>query len=611
MTIEKQLELITPKILPVGFSFLDQQKAAIFADKSTNIVAGPGSGKTTVLITKCALLMKATNLSSKGICLITHTNVAVDEIKMGLSRIGVKNIEYPHFVGTIQEFFNTFFSKKAFHQIIKDKQFRVLDDDEYREKFDELFEKYKPSFYTYSNYPNVNKANPKLMIDNKGKFDITSNAKSSYKSEFEKCIRILFKAGLLNNQQCLELANWYIIKHQEPLKKALATRFSYVLLDEAQDTSINQYELLMKLMTDNDIIFQKFGDPYQALYNIFEGNHDAWIPREESNYDYEEISETTRFGTSIASIVKNVCIEQYHTFKSNDSTESFDPYYIFYDNEDDLIEQYHGLITACSKESQIFSSSKKKDAIVAAFHDDLLQLFSNYKKTTTKIKKNESSTRQIINFIVGLLSKELEIPFRELKESIFTSHVCKIKLSFCIKELVSDNSQTEILVRTLKEILSIITSNEKSDFSLVDVIEQVEYFKGILNLDLPSELHEEENNFYIGTIHSVKGETHRSTLLMLSSSFIEYVDREVSLKFHIFDLLKEYLTGNYIDPNTIKDLSLRNETIKSLKLAYVALSRPSHLLVIAIPKYFEEQNTNIFTRMDSFGWKKYDQGVLV
>ncbi|MGZ7186195.1 hypothetical protein ACXWN6_10355, partial [Streptococcus pyogenes] len=76
-----------------------------------------------------------------------HTNVAVDEIKESLKKLGVEEIKNPHFIGTIQDFFNTFFAKKAFHLILGDKKMRVLDDDVFREKFDKQFEFRKPDFY--------------------------------------------------------------------------------------------------------------------------------------------------------------------------------------------------------------------------------------------------------------------------------------------------------------------------------------------------------------------------------------------------------------------------------------------------------------------------------
>jgi len=342
MKMNERLAEITQFILPKGCSFFPQQKAAIEAEGSLNIVAGPGAGKTTVLIAKCALLLARQGAMDRGVCLITHTNVAVDEIKMGLKKIGIHEVVYPNFVGTIQEFFNTYFGRKAFYLIHKDKQFRVLDDEEYKYKFDTLFERKKPDWYTYSP-PNISKASPRLVINDDFSYFITSEANESYRPIFDECLNTLFNNGMVNNRQCLELSKWYIEKYQEKVISAIECRFEYVLLDEAQDTSEIQYSLLKRLFTSTKVNFQKFGDPYQALYSIFDGNRDAWRPSEElgnHGLPYEEISETSRFGSSISSLVKNVCIENYETFKSMDLVESFAPHYIIYDSksESDLFD---------------------------------------------------------------------------------------------------------------------------------------------------------------------------------------------------------------------------------------------------------------------------------
>ncbi|MEC0305072.1 UvrD-helicase domain-containing protein, partial [Terribacillus saccharophilus] len=299
---------------------------------------GPGSGKTTVLIAKCGLLMNNLVKSNKGICLITHTNVAVDEIRNGLTSIGISNIEYPNFIGTIQEFFNTFFAKKAFHLILGEKKFRVLDDEEYQQKFEELFDQRKPDWYNANN-PKVNKWKPKVLINGNLSYSIESNARSSYKKAFNDSIKTLFSWGIVTNYQCLELSKWYINQYGVKLKKAMMNRFKYILLDEAQDTSHLQFEMLNYLFSNDEISFQRFGDPYQALYNIFDGNEDAWIPTKELDTNYREISETSRFGSSIANVVRNVCVEKYESFTSLNITDSFDPHFIIFNDEKDLLNK--------------------------------------------------------------------------------------------------------------------------------------------------------------------------------------------------------------------------------------------------------------------------------
>jgi DNA helicase II / ATP-dependent DNA helicase PcrA len=607
MNIQKQLELITSQILPEGCDFSEQQKKAIIADGTVNVVAGPGSGKTTVLIAKCALLLKQRFDNNQGVCLITHTNVAVDEIKMGLKKIGIENIEYPNFIGTIQEFFNTFFAKKAFHLIQGDKQYRVLDDDEYRKKFDEIFQQYKPDWYTFPT-PNISKGNPKFVISDDLSFTVISNVKPSYKDSFEKSIQTLFKWGIVNNFQCLELSKWYIEKYKEQTRKAISKRFKYVLLDEAQDTSQIQYELLKTLFLNTEVFFQKFGDPYQALYTIFEGNNDAWVPSMEFEVPYLEISETSRFGSNISDVVKIVCVEKYDNFKSLNYIKSFSPYFIIYDSEEDLLNQYRGLIDKCNKESESFYYSKKKDAILSAFHDDLGQLFSSYIKPSIKPLKNEGVIKKIYNFLIGLLSKEMDISFKELKDLIDSNLKCKVNISLCIKELNNEKYVPSLVTYNLEEVMAILTNNKVVRFSLINIADQLKYFHQSSLPMKENQVTNQEIEFYLGTIHSVKGETHRSTLLVLNTIFKDF-STEIPTDHSIFDLLKEYFSGVYINPYTISDAIKRDETLKSLKLAYVALSRPTHLAAIAIPSHLITKDDFYLKRFKLNGWIHYEQRV--
>jgi len=600
MNIIEGLKTITPKILPPKCDFFTQQKEVISAGGSIDVVAGPGSGKTTVLIAKCGLLLAETANSDKGTCLITHTNVAVDEIRTGLKKIGITDIEYPNFIGTIQEFFNNFFAKKAFHLILGEKNFRVLDDEEYQEKFEELFNERKPNWYNRNN-PRVNKWDPRILISDNLSFSIISTADSSYKRAFDDSIKILFSWGIVTNQQCLELSNWYINKYGVQLKRAMSNRFKYVLLDEAQDTNLLQFEMLNYLFADGDISFQKFGDPYQALYNIFDGNNDAWIPTRQLGVSYREISETSRFGSSIANVVKNVCVEKYDVFKSLNIVESFDPHYIIYKDGEDLIHKYRNLIDYHKLRSDSFSNSCKKDAILSPFHNDLMRLFSVYTKPTSKKRNNQSPVKQILCFLMDLLSKEMDLSFSDTRKMIDQNLYCKTNLSKCIRGIINKELEVTLIVDLFNLVLSDLTDGETTEFSKVKVESQIEYFRQVFFSTLETESEENNSNsdFYIGTVHSAKGETHRSTLLVLDSSFRNF---DNNIEYSMFELLVDYLVGNYTSPEEILDDFEKDQTIKSLKLAYVALSRPTHLMVIAIPENCIKGDDTI-TKLNQYGWR--------
>ncbi|ORI02815.1 hypothetical protein B5723_07995 [Mammaliicoccus sciuri] len=599
---ERYLEEISLGILPKGTNFSEEQKNIILQDSTINVVAGPGTGKTTVLTAKCALLLKEIKNSRQGICLVTHTNVAVDEIKEGLRKLGFKELEYPHFIGTIQEFFNSFFAKKAFHKILGDKKFRVLEDEEYKEKFEYYFERYKPKWYN-SYFPNVLKKNPILNIYSDKTFEIHSDTKESYKANFNKCVEVLFKKGYVTNKQCLELAKWHIENHKILLKKAISNRFKFVLLDEAQDTNKLQYELLNTLFIDNEISFQRYGDPYQALYNIFEDETEIWLPTSEINlipkYD---ISETSRFNENIAKIVRNVCIERYDNFKSLNIVNSFKPHYIIYENEDDLISKYKSLIKLSEQKSESFALSNKKDAILSVRHEELSSIFQSYSKPKVKVRRSESTVKQAYNLFLDMLSKELDLSINETKEKIESILECRELLAISVKILIK-GEDLNLIQYYLDTILNKVSNNKKMKVKTLDEVCKNFYSEIASNV---STLHEEKANFYIGTIHSVKGETHRSTMLVLNSQFIDYSNR---LSFNISDLLEDYLVGNYKNPYFIENLSKRKETYKALKLAYVALSRPTHLLVIAIPKSIVK--SNFLVRLKEFDWVEHKSNSVL
>lgn len=79
-------------------------------------------------------------------------------------------------------------------------------------------------------------------------------------------------------------------------------------------------------------------------------------------------------------------------------------------------------------------------------------------------------------------------------------------------------------------------------------------------------------NIEIGTIHSVKGETHTATLYLETYYFND------SGKSYESQRLIEQLKGNRI----CADCGIRVK--ESLKMAYVGMSRPTDLLCLAIHK---------------------------
>ena len=63
-------------LLGDNIEFDDSRKAVITNLESVDVQAFPGSGKTTTLVAKLAILAKKWPFPHAGICILSHTNVA-------------------------------------------------------------------------------------------------------------------------------------------------------------------------------------------------------------------------------------------------------------------------------------------------------------------------------------------------------------------------------------------------------------------------------------------------------------------------------------------------------------------------------------------------------
>src|SRR5690606_27565220 len=71
-----------------NLSFDDEERISILRSmRSIDVQACPGSGKTTLIAAKLILLANKWPLSGQGICVLSHTNVAKNEIIEGLKNL--------------------------------------------------------------------------------------------------------------------------------------------------------------------------------------------------------------------------------------------------------------------------------------------------------------------------------------------------------------------------------------------------------------------------------------------------------------------------------------------------------------------------------------------
>ncbi|WKF85916.1 UvrD-helicase domain-containing protein [Lacticaseibacillus pantheris] len=392
-------------ILLHGAHFTKEQREVIQAKGRIDVVAGPGSGKTTVLAAKVLALLTNRKCEDKGICCITHTNVAVKEILERLKLGGVDEIEYPNFVGTIQSFMDKFLGRVAFANILPEVTLKLLEEEKFYEKYEKNFRRIVTDYPPDYNVPKPANNGCELVIQEDGSFYYTNNHRR-YKTAINLACKWLLEDGFISYTDLKSLCYWYLRKYINELSVAFGERFSYLMLDEAQDTDQVQMAIISGLAKSQKLNVQRFGDPYQALYTIYGAEtEDSWKPSPDNVlYRTKEISETTRFGSSIAAVVRDVCVEEYEHFHSNQELDFFPKYFITYETGDELKDKQDRLIEGAAASNPEFRVSQMPDAIVGIMHSDVMKIDSHYSKEGAKQRAHEKSVSEIRALIIKLLA---------------------------------------------------------------------------------------------------------------------------------------------------------------------------------------------------------------
>lgn len=338
--------------------FDDDKIAVIKSNISQDIKACPGSGKTTVLLAKLLILANRMPFADgSGICVLTHTNVAIDEIK---ARFGSKAdvlFNYPNFCGTIQSFVDKFLTIPLFNSCndialsdINDDRANSIIEKEFRNRFNLLSREQKSSLWNLvdlNHYKNGSAVDWKRVIVaiseivrdsyydyiNKKYYRkygdssvIAANSKvPSTRYKFFEAVRNAPETqGVIKYDDAYSIAMAYY-DIMPVIQDSLSHRFKYLFVDESQDTNKLQLDLLEKLFDRESVIIQRFGDNCQAIY----GNAEScdWIPHKPL-----PLNHSMRFGENIAKVLRTVCIEDNRTLVGNPEIQSLKPIILVYDD---------------------------------------------------------------------------------------------------------------------------------------------------------------------------------------------------------------------------------------------------------------------------------------
>lgn len=241
-----------------------EQEAAIAEEQSVFLVACPGSGKTRTLTYKIANEISKLQSDKQWVVAITYTHRAADEIHERIEKLGIDTSQL--WIGTIHSFCLEWILKPyaIYHDALK-YGFRVINSHDTERLVTELCEPYR---------------NPNITFWDCGHYYTSAGRMLTCQTNKQPYVRTIldhYRAILLANRQIdFELILCYayeLIVQQPSISKLLGSLFSYVLVDEYQDTKEIQFAILGAILKARGGKVRTFivGDPNQAIYGSLGG----------------------------------------------------------------------------------------------------------------------------------------------------------------------------------------------------------------------------------------------------------------------------------------------------------------------------------------------------
>lgn len=612
-----------------------------------DLSACPGSGKTMLIVAKLAILAKKWPYRTKGICVLSHTNVAREQIehRLGRTAFGQRLLTYPHFIGTIHGFVNRYLALPWLSS--SGYPVDVIDDKIALRR-------------RWFNLPNKTRAVLKKIGYNQELLRISDSDFSLFsihwgKGYLTKKTRIYndlvtsCKDSILNGFHCYdEMFVWAdaLLKNHEDAPSWLAHRFPLIVLDEMQDTSERQAAFLEKAFprASDTIVVQRVGDPNQAIYDEPQENitKSDFFPEHDRCID---IPNSYRFGGKIAAFASPFAVSPVGDGglagigpKLEDTPAQTDKHAVFMFPDDDtkgVLEAYgnhalsvlgpvlagKGLITAIGHvhldDPDVSPGDLKYPKSVGHYWDgysaDLNRndphpdSLAKYVRVAQELAAERGVLSPGVDKLAsGILRLARHVgDIGDLRHKTSVHRAIVDKLQKCAKSAAAYSD----IVKCLLADQRAISENEwgalsKRIKSIVVALcdGDIDMNKAEANLGWPRNdpsLQPQDGmptcdvtlNTYrvkgekgsldirLGSIHSAKGQTHLATLLLNTFWY-----------HHSAKQMMPWLTGEKANGN---DAGVQN--IQRLLLTYVAMTRPSHLVCIALPRTALGTDQNIQT----------------
>ena len=533
--------------------------------------ACPGSGKTYVISHKVVAELRRWKYKNSGMAVLSFTNVAKDELINNIKKItGQTGLPYPHFIGTLDSFISQYIIMPFGNCIFKSDVSPTIVEGDYYETIMSGFW-IRECYGNYCELKDFYITPSGKVCDEKGKL---TKCTLQGKKPCERAKETLLKSSILSCKEATLFAI-EILKNNPNVLKLIASRFPYFIVDEAQDTSKEQMELLNLIFDSGVTNAILIGDPDQAIYEWRDADPSVFLNMyNDEKWNSVELNENFRCSQHICNATKSFSSLSKISDAVGDSKEfHLKPIIVRYKAEErtHLVEEYLEFVSSLGIDitsENVAVLNRGRTAISGKDYSKIDDLWQNEKTyflaqaTHAKGMKDTSYLyRHVERLLYYLIFQKYDRIDRELinksfdvktwKKMIFdlsvrlpNANVSLKDWKIQIEQTLTGFSQTNNIEFKVKEVIK--TKTRVKDDNLKDFIDQPikDFFAG-----------SSEEHYTNSTIHSVKGCTFEAVMLIVSSS--------------------GKLTENMINTKPIDSEEIRT--------FYVAATRARKLFVLALP----------------------------
>lgn len=243
-----------------------QKEAVLYGDGPLLILAGAGSGKTSVLTKRVAYLIKERNISPKNIVAITFTNKAAKEMKERIIKeVGKEGYDIQ--ISTFHSF-GLRIIKENYEKLCYEKNFTIIDSDDSLTVVKKILKemgidstRFNPKFIKNQ----ISSCKNEMVTPEKYKNLVNDELSDITYKVYKKYQDTLLRNNSLDFDDLLIKPIELFNKYKEVLEN-YQELFKYVFIDEYQDTNEAQY-ILSKMISAKYKNICVVGDDAQSIYS--------------------------------------------------------------------------------------------------------------------------------------------------------------------------------------------------------------------------------------------------------------------------------------------------------------------------------------------------------